>query len=759
MTKNISREALSMPNQLVFRIVAIYSFFAGIWILVSDSVADFLFRDTPVHIYVQTGKGWLFVAVTAWLLYRLIGRETDKLARAERLLQEKNEALTAANEELTATGEELRQQYDELTANQGKIFRQNECLLTLRETAFALMHELDVDNLLRLIVEKAAAIGESSHAYLYTLTADGQAMELKIIIGTAIQEIGFRQARGVGVVGRVWETGRPFFIHDYHQWPERVKGKGFSVVRTSTGFPLVAGGEVIGVFGVNYFDHHPLDESDRDLLASFAELASIAIGNARLNSSLRAELAERAKIEADLKRQQDRTRALLDAIPDLILRFSSDGILLDYKKGADMPTTPIIAEHIGKHFSEFVPPELAEKFVYFMKEASATRTTQQFEYEITTDSGAAYHRDMRVVAADDEIIGIVRDLTKRREMERELKHMSLTDQATGLHNRTYFEAELRRLAEGRYLPVGVIVCDIDGLKFINDTLGHDTGDKLIVAAAYMIAACFGSGDIVARIGGGEFGIIMPHSGPAAVSEACDRIREAVANYRETSKMPLSISVGMSVCPDEKSTLNDTFKAADRNMYREKLHSKQSGHSAIVSTLAQALEARDFVTDGHADRLQNLMERLAVAAGLPATALPDLKLLGRFHDIGKVGIPDQILFKPGRLTREEYDIMKRHCEIGYRIAQASPELAPIAEWILKHQEWWNGEGYPLGLAGEDIPLPCRILAIVDAYDAMTNDRPYRKAMPSSDAIAELLRCSGRQFDENLVELFVNIIQPN
>jgi len=224
-------------------------------------------------------------------------------------------------------------------------------------------------------------------------------------------------------------------------------------------------------------------------------------------------------------------------------------------------------------------------------------------------------------------------------------------------------------------------------------------------------------------------------------------------------MPLSISVGMDVCTGGETTLNETYKNADRNMYREKLHSQQSGHSAIVATLAQALEARDFVTDGHADRLQYLMEKLAVAAGLPASDLPDIRLLGRFHDIGKVGIPDQILFKPGRLTDEEYEIMKRHCEIGYRIALASPELAPIADWILKHQEWWNGEGYPLGLAGEDIPLPCRILAIVDAYDAMTNDRPYRKAMSGSDAVAELVRCAGRQFDERLVRLFVNIVQAN
>ena len=465
-------------------------------------------------------------------------------------------------------------------------------------------------------------------------------------------------------------------------------------------------------------------------------------------------------VEADLELQRARTQAVLDAMPDIILRLSPDGFLLEFRQGGSTESVVPLDAFVGKHLREFTPLYLGEKIAHGMAETIKTRSLQEFEYEITASDGRRLFREIRLVAsADDEVIAIIRDITERREMERELKKMSLTDQATGLNNRAFFEAELRRMNDARFLPVGVIVGDIDGLKFINGTLGHDIGDKLIVAAAEMMAGCFGEGDVVARIGGGEFGVIMANSDAGMVKKACGRIKKAVADYRDTTKTPLSISVGSAIrsCVDE--TLTDTFKAADRNMYREKLHSNQSGHSAIVATLAQALEARDFVTDGHADRLQYLMERLAVAAGLPSSELPDLRLLGRFHDIGKVGVPDHILFKPGRLTAEEYAVMKRHCEIGYRIAQASPELAPIADWILKHQEWWNGEGYPLGLAGEDIPLPCRILGIVDAYDAMTNDRPYRKAMPHEEAVAELVRCAGRQFDASLVELFVKLLQPS
>jgi HD-GYP domain-containing protein (c-di-GMP phosphodiesterase class II) len=189
------------------------------------------------------------------------------------------------------------------------------------------------------------------------------------------------------------------------------------------------------------------------------------------------------------------------------------------------------------------------------------------------------------------------------------------------------------------------------------------------------------------------------------------------------------------------------------MYREKMQRERSSRSHIVQALMKALEARDFVTEGHSDRLQQLVLPLARSRGLPEDAINDLLLFSRFHDLGKVGIPDSILGKPGALTEEEAEEMRKHSEIGHRIAKSVPDLAPIADLILKHHEWWNGRGYPLGLAGEDIPLPCRILAIADAFDAMTSDRPYRRAMSREKAVEELRASAGSQFDPELVEQFV------
>lgn len=349
------------------------------------------------------------------------------------------------------------------------------------------------------------------------------------------------------------------------------------------------------------------------------------------------------------------------------------------------------------------------------------------------------------------------DITDRKLAEDKLLYLSLHDTLTGVYNRAFFEAEMRRLAVSEFSS-GVIVCDVDGLKLINDTLGHDHGDKLLVNAAETIKLALHPTALFARVGGDEFVILMPGAEAAEVENTIMRIRQQIARHNAANPhLLLSISLGMATGIPAKDNIVTLFKQADDNMYREKLQHSQSTRSAIVQALMQALEARDFGTEGHADRLQELMAKLAALLHLPDNRVTDLCLLGQFHDIGKVGIPDQILFKPGPLTREERTIMQRHPEIGHRIAQSAPDLVPIADWILKHHEWWNGEGYPLGLRGEQIPLECRILAITDAYDAMTSDRPYRKAMPHQAAALELQRCAGTQFDPYLVEQFIQLFE--
>lgn len=351
-----------------------------------------------------------------------------------------------------------------------------------------------------------------------------------------------------------------------------------------------------------------------------------------------------------------------------------------------------------------------------------------------------------------------RELGERSKMEARLQHVSWHDALTGLQNRAYFEAELHKIEEQGAEGVGVISCDIDGLKLMNDTMGHAVGDLMLQRTAAILRRIMPDTATVARTGGDEFIILITNIGEEELLELCQEIRDTAAHGDE-SEIPLQISLGIqyrTVCQPRENVLNQMIKDADDAMYRQKLSSSQSARNVVVQTMLKMLEARDFITEGHSQRLGRMAVLLADKNGLSEDRKNDLMLLSQFHDIGKIGVSDTVLFKPGQLTSEERLEIERHAEIGHRIALVIPELLPVSDLILKHHEWWDGTGYPLRLQGEDIPLEDRILSIVDAFDAMTNDRPYRKGMTVAKACTEILRCKGSQFDPLLVEQFLELI---
>ena len=352
------------------------------------------------------------------------------------------------------------------------------------------------------------------------------------------------------------------------------------------------------------------------------------------------------------------------------------------------------------------------------------------------------------------------ELAERTLAEQVLQFSNEHDALTGLFNRRYFEAKLVSLRQTGAKGVGVICCDLDGLKLVNDTFGHAAGDVMLQRTAAMLREVLPEPTLIARVGGDEFVVLLTEVDESLLRQAYGKLQVyKQAGMQDSEEFPLQISVGYRYryqCEPDSNELDQMLKEADDEMYRQKLSSTHSNRNVVVQTIMKMLEIRDYATEGHSQRMGDLAVALAEQIGLANNSKNDLRLLAQFHDLGKIGVPDQILLKPGPLTAEERKEMERHSEIGHRIAMVVPEFLPVADLILKHHEWWNGTGYPLGLQGDSIPVENRILSIVDAYDAMTSDRPYRAAMTQRAAIEELRRCRGSQFDPVLVDQFITLL---
>jgi len=460
----------------------------------------------------------------------------------------------------------------------------------------------------------------------------------------------------------------------------------------------------------------------------------------------------------ELLQANSEMRAVLRTFPDLLLWVGADGVVREYKAG-NIPDVNIDFKSLPGHsiYDCVIIPGMGDSFREAIKTVQTSGETLNIEFSLDITMVTHFYETRLLPVAQGAVFIIIRDISERKRMEEQLRFLSMHDSLTGLYNRTCFSREMNKLEEMPFQPTGFILCDVDGLKFVNDTLGHDAGDRLLITTAEILRRAVPECNLLARIGGDEFAIIYHSCHRGFLENASRNIRQYIIEYNINNiTLPLSLSIGFALRGDEHLRIADLFKEADNNMYREKLHHRQSIRNNTIKIMTKALGERDFITQGHGQRMQSLVIMMANALGLPPQKQADLILLAQFHDLGKVGIPDHILFKQATLDLSERNEMCRHPEIGFRIAESSSDLMPISQWILKHHEWWNGKGYPLGLEGDQIPLECRILALADAYDAMTSNRPYRQAMTPEEAINEILKGSGTQFDPGLVPVFIQAL---
>lgn len=488
-------------------------------------------------------------------------------------------------------------------------------------------------------------------------------------------------------------------------------------------------------------------------------------GNYLKSKSTVHDITKLKNMERILFEEKEQLQITFKSIGDGIITTDVNRNVLNINNVAEKLTGWTIEEAKGKSFSKVFNISntiTGEDVINPVEEVLRTDTICELANHTVLTSKDGTQRHVADTAAPIKdangnttgVVIVFRDITEKKQYMDKIEHLSYHDYLTGLYNRAYFKKELDLMDREELLPISIIMGDVNGLKFMNDVYGHEAGDNLLKRIAQILKQVCPKESIIARWGGDEFTVILPKT---TDDEAKKIYNEIMSTCQESSskQIILSISLGVSTKNNSDSDINDILRNAEDKMYTHKLVEGKSVRSTIISSLQKTLFEKNCETEEHAERMLQLSNIFTINSGLSQYEMDEMRLLTVLHDVGKIGIADYILNKPGKLTDDEWREMKKHSEIGYRIAQSTPELAHISELILTHHERWDGKGYPQGLKGEQIPKLARILSIIDTFDVMTHERPYKEATSAIEAIEEIKQCAGSQFDPFFVEDFLKI----
>lgn len=464
-----------------------------------------------------------------------------------------------------------------------------------------------------------------------------------------------------------------------------------------------------------------------------------------------------------LELEKERMKIMLLSIGDGVISTDCNGIVVFLNSVAKELTGWELDSAIGKPFSEvfdIIHEYTREKPEDPIKKVLATGGVIALESHTTLiakDGTERYIADSAAPVQDElgNITGVIlvfRDVSEDRMKQDKIAYLSFHDQLTGLGNRRFMEVELKRLDRESNMPISIIMGDVNGLKLANDAFGHALGDDLLKKAAEGIQSICRNDDIICRYGGDEFILILPKTSHAEADLITRRLRNAFSDI-SVGPLAFSMSLGWAVKQNRNDDVMDTIKSAENYMYKRKLMESPSTRGSIIQSIMSTLKGNSEREKCHSERVSSLCGKIAHACNLTDVELEQYKTACMLHDIGKIAIDQRILNKVGKLDEDEWEAIKRHPEIGYRILNAVPDYAEVAEFVLAHHERWDGKGYPKGLKGDDIPYISRIIAILDSYDAMISERPYRKPIDKETALGEILKNAGSQFDPELAVMIV------
>jgi diguanylate cyclase (GGDEF)-like protein/PAS domain S-box-containing protein len=415
--------------------------------------------------------------------------------------------------------------------------------------------------------------------------------------------------------------------------------------------------------------------------------------------------------------------------------------------------------HTIKGWNKIIHPDYRRKVSDYFFKVAAEQLSYDYIYKIirVNDGEERWVHGLGDFEFDNQgnairLIATLQDITKRRKVEEEVIFLSYHDKLTGLYNRRFYEEEVKRLDTERNLPISVIIGDVNGLKLVNDAFGHAKGDVLLQKAAAAIQSACRADDIVARWGGDEFVILLPKTKSEEAERIIERIKQQYSN-QQVNALSISISFGWDTKKKIDQDIHKVLKSAEDYMYKHKIIENENVRSNIIGTIIKTLHEKNPREEQHSERVSEICQSIGKAMGFSEIEVTKLKVIGLLHDIGKIAIEEGILNKPGKLTKQEWNEIKRHPEIGYRILTTSYDMLELASCILAHHERWDGRGYPNRLKGEAIPRIARIIALADSYDAMTSKRSYRDSLSEKEALLEIRKNSGTQFDPEIARIFI------
>lgn len=504
------------------------------------------------------------------------------------------------------------------------------------------------------------------------------------------------------------------------------------------------------------FTEEKLQESNEEMTAVNEELQAYVQQITASEEEVRCQYEEILEYDAKLRVSEERYKSLIFEMQLGYMLFEgseegnlSEYVLIDVNNSYELYSEETREDSIGRHFFEllaFVGSDTFEQVRQVIKTGDTLR------YKAYREDLGRYFESIAFRPQRNQLAILFNDITERVAAEEKMSHLIHHDQLTSLHNRRYFEEICSKMDVADNYPLMHVILDVNGLKLINDSFGHASGDEYLQKVAEVLRKICREEDEVCRFSGDEFFIFMPKMNETMAHEKMKEIRMEMKQYSIHS-IPLSITAGYYEKTDTHVTFKEAFKKAEDDMYKKKLRDTKVRKEKTISTIMTGLHETYPREEQHSVRVSYLCEQMGIGMGMDEEDVLELKTVGILHDIGKIAIEEDILNKPARVNEEEWKEIQKHPVIGYRILTSTPEHAGIAEYVLAHHERWDGSGYPKGLKGEEIPLQSRIISIADAYDAMISDRSYRKAQTKEYAVNELMKCAGTQFCPYCVNVFL------